>query len=129
MGITEDKERLVKNIKLLASDIDDQKLFNTRQFPYPYYRAMMYFILRTKGYTLVQIGEAFNRNHTTIFHALQSLDVLSIDKKLSNLKFVFEELIKIEDDFIQEIHATSEKPVRSLFEKVKNFIGFNKCSK
>ena len=64
-----DKELL----QLLAQELGTtykQLSDKSRKQPNPHKREICYFILKTKGYTVKEIGRLFNRDHSTIIHGL-----------------------------------------------------------
>lgn len=77
--------------------LSEDELKTKRQYPVPYYRAMITERLRELGYKYTWIGKLFNRNHATLIHGLEQLDNMKkfpIDKQLLFIYKRFRETIE-----------------------------------
>lgn len=75
--------------------LSEEELKTKRQYPVPYYRAMIAEQLREKGYSYPRIAKLFNKNHATIIHVLEKLKDFKkypLDKELKRTYERFVEL-------------------------------------
>ena len=102
-----------------ATGRDRDELLKRRSYPLPYYRAMVARSLRELGYTTLMIGEALNRDHSTIIYNLKQLDDALTNPTFGDIRAMWQ-------DYQSVIQANSpqEAEVESEFDKLAaEFVG------
>lgn len=77
--------------------LSEEEIKTKRQYPVPYYRAMIAEQLKVKKYSLTRIAKLLNRNHATIIHILDKLKDFKefpFDKQLQKTYKRFLELVE-----------------------------------
>ena len=95
------KYEILLNRASRISGYSIEELSKSRKLPIIYYRYIIYYILKKKGYSISEISRVCNRNHATIirdleeieYHLTQSNEINRIYNEL-NEKPTFEEEIK-----------------------------------
>lgn len=88
------KEKADKYLDVMLSltQYDKQKCLESREYPLPIYRAVIYEKLYNDGFSKTQIGKAFGKSHCTVIHSLDLLRELREigDKKVLELCMDYE---------------------------------------
>ena len=95
------KYEILLNRASRISGYSIEELSKSRKLPIIYYRYIIYYILKKKGYSISEIARVCNRNHATIIHDLEEIEYrLTQSNEINRLynelneKPTFEEEIK-----------------------------------
>lgn len=80
-------------------------------------RQTVMFVLRNMGYTTIQIGRMFEKDHATVIYACRKVkDIIEIEPEMNKLYRVVNSLVL---NFIQEKRITTRKVVLQEAEKLR----------
>ena len=68
------KYEILLNRASKISGYSIEELSKSRKLPIIYYRYIIYYILKKKGYSISEISRVCNRNHATIIHDLEEIE-------------------------------------------------------
>ena len=93
--LAEEADKMLRVMTNLAG-VSREKFLNSREFPLPQYRAIIYKRLHERGLSTIRIGQLFGKNHATVLHGIKYLDdLLEVsDKEIVELTIRFEEQMK-----------------------------------
>ena len=92
----------LRSIMVQVADLDE-RLFSTRIPPYPTLNGLIWYEMRTEGYTLSEIGRAAGRDHTTVMYGAKNASEIIETRNISWRSVItvwdeFEKIVKEKDE-------------------------------
>ena len=106
-----------------VTGMSERMLISTRRYPTSFYRAMVAKELRDLGYTTTEVGEALGRDHSTITHGCNRLE-LALEGG-----FGYFEVVDAHQRFKRLLAAGEKEAPKSVMQaKAEEFVGLH-CDK
>lgn len=116
MSLTNDElfEEYMK-IMLRVTGLSRDVLLSTRRYPVSYYRAMLIKVMRDdRGLTTIELGRLINRDHSTVIHMLNQLQIAIEGNGYREVNMVWHEFKSLVSEFRMKNNKDGEVDINDM---------------
>lgn len=122
MVLTDDElfEEYLK-IMLSITGLSREVLLSTRRYPVSYYRGMLVKVMREdRGLTTIELGRLINRDHSTVIHISNQLEIALAGSGYREVTMVWHEFKSLVSEFRVKSKEESEVDINDM---AKTYVG------